>query len=294
MSWPALRWAWDQPARGVQQHVLLALANRHNKESGLCNPSMADLASMTGLSERTIRRAIGDLITDGLVEIGNPGVDGKAKGGRRIHTRYVLLMDPERRSQCPPLEPETRPERPAKASETRPNLHAKADTQSTPVLRTRTRTNEPGTTPAAAASADEQAELFGVDAPAPVKAGRSLVVAERKELAQANAGHAVAAWCDAYAETHDAKPTARLIGQVGRESRQLFEAGNPPERVVHAARLAGARGLATVEKEYNALAKRRDVAQPPAHATAPRPSTTDARVNAGLALAAKYAQQEAG
>lgn len=110
----------------------------------------------------------------------------------------------------------------------------------------------------------------------------------------ANAGDATAAWIDGYGETHDAKPTARQIGQAARESRQLLEAGNPPERVVHAARCAGGRGLATVEKEYNALAKRRDVAQPAAHAAPPRESTTDARVRAGLALAAKYADQEAG
>lgn len=136
--------------------------------------------------------------------------------------------------------------------------------------------------------------MFEVEPAPSVKAARSLAVVERKELAQANAGHAVAAWCEGYAETHDAKPTVRQIGQVGRESRQLFESGNAPERVIRAARLAGARGVAMVEREHNSMAKRRDVVQPSAPAAAPRQSTTDARVQQGLALAAKYADLEAG
>jgi hypothetical protein len=105
---------------------------------------------------------------------------------------------------------------------------------------------------------------------------------------------AVAAWCDGFAETHDANPTREQTGQVGRESASLIKAGNPPERVVHAARTAGARGFATIRREYDALAKRRDAVHPTAHATPPRESTTDARVRAGLALAAKYEAQEAG
>lgn len=156
VSFPALKWAWDQSARGVKQHVLLALANRVNPKTQLCCPSMADLSTLTGLSERTIRRAVSDLIADGLVEIGNAGPDGKARGGRRIHTRYALLMDSERRPQSPPFEheevPETRPNLPSGEPETRPNLHEKVATQSTPVLRTRTSKGQPGTDGAATAT----------------------------------------------------------------------------------------------------------------------------------------------
>lgn len=104
---------------------------------------------------------------------------------------------------------------------------------------------------------------------------------------------ATAAWCDAFAEHHDAKPTQQQRGQAARESRELIDAGNPPDRVVLAARSAGARGFSTIRREYGELSKRRDVAQPVAHGV-PREPTTDARVRAGLALAAKYEAQEAG
>lgn len=120
---------------------------------------------------------------------------------------------------------------------------------------------------------------------------RSLVVAERKELAELNAGDAVGAWVDGYVATHDAKPTSRQIGQVGRESRQLLEAGNPPARVVAAAKAAGERGFPMVERQYRDMSQRTGSAAPP---VAARPSTTDIRVGAALALAAKYAEQEAG
>jgi DNA-binding Lrp family transcriptional regulator len=301
MSWPALKWAWETPVRGVGQHVLLALANRAEKDSHECHPSLGDIADQTGLGVSTIRRTLRALEDDGLIKV------EVTNGGRRQHSTYRLMVgmtfpqaekparsgrvsDDETRSQRPGLSTETRSTRAGKTAETRPLRSENPPAAGDVVLRTKTEKREPGTTPAAAASADEQAELFEVDA-APVKAGRSLAVAERKELAQANAGTAVAAWCDAYGETHDAKPTSRQTGQVARESRQLLEAGNPPERVVFAARSAGRRGFATVGTEYNNLSKRRDVPQPDAP---PRPSTTDARVNAGLALAAKYAQQEAG
>lgn len=109
----------------------------------------------------------------------------------------------------------------------------------------------------------------------------------------ATAQDATAAWCDAFAAHHDAKPTKQQRGQASRESQALIEAGNSPARVVQAARSAGARGFATVQREYRELAQRADVTQPTAHASAPRPSTTDARVAAGIALAEKYARQEA-
>lgn len=333
LSFPALMWAWSTPARGVKQHVLLALADEHRRDSGDCHLSTADLVEKTGLSERTIRRAIGDLLADGLIEIGNPGKNGRAAGGRRVHPRYVFVVrletrperppfvgakiviagpedgsigsdkppvgDDETRPERPPFGSETRPQRPPSSAETRPNLHgnpaksAPLDPENpatvAPLSLRDTPGTKPGTTPSAAtAAAEDQPELFPVDKPAPVKAGRSLAVAKRKELAQANAGDATAAWCDAYSATHDAKPTVRQTGQVSRECRLLLEAGNPPDRVVRAAGSAGSRGLATVEREYNALAKRRDVPQPAAHAPAPRPSTTDQRTAAAQSLKARF------
>ncbi len=98
---------------------------------------------------------------------------------------------------------------------------------------------------------------------------------------------AVKVWHDAYTETHDGKPTERAIKQVGRESKALIDAGNAADTVLAAARSAGARGLATVEREHGHLGSR-----PTAKAAAPRQSTTQARVNAGLELVAKYERLE--
>jgi hypothetical protein len=99
---------------------------------------------------------------------------------------------------------------------------------------------------------------------------------------------ATAAWHDAFTQHHDANPTKRQVSQAARESKALLDAGNPPDRVVYAARTAGARGFATVEREYRDLASRHTHPAPP---TRNRPSTADDRVAAGLALAEKYAQE---
>ena len=96
---------------------------------------------------------------------------------------------------------------------------------------------------------------------------------------------AVAAWHDAYVATHDGKPTKRIYGQVGREAKALIEAGNPPHRVVLAARSAGSRGFPTLETEYRMLSAR--------HRAPIRESTTDQRVAAALALAERYEREEA-
>jgi len=286
-------------AKGVQQHVLVGLADFHNGKTGQCDPSIAEVAELIGLGATTIRRAIRQLEAGGLLTVSG------TLGGRQQHARYIF-PEPKVTADTRPERPsmhrakvgrsgaETRPERPTFDTETRPERSLNSAAAADVVLRTRTSTREPGSTTAAHASAEEQAELFEVDQPPPVKASRQLVAAERKAVAEVNAGTATAAWCDGYAETHDAKPTVRHTGQVSRESRLLLEAGNPPDRVLVAARSAGRRGMATVEREYSALAKRCDVQQPAAHAPAPRPSTTDARVAEGLALAAKYDRLETG
>lgn len=302
VSHKATDWAWTQPVRGTRQHVLLALAKRARPKSEVATPSMPELVEMTGLTENTIRAHIKALVDLGVIQA------ERSNGGRHKRSAYTLMvavpadsgsptpqeMRGSEVDETPQQVRSTTPQQVTCSEPETPHLLRRNPSADAPVvLRTKSGTRG-GSTSDAAASADDQAAMFDVEPTPPVKAGRSLAVVERKELAQANAGHAVAAWCEGYAETHDAKPTARQIGQVGRESRQLFESGNAPERVIRAARLAGARGVAMVEREHNAMAKRRDVAQPPAQASAPRESTTDARVRAGLALAAKYEAQEAG
>lgn len=275
-------WAWTRPVDGPRLLVLLALAKRVRPKTDKANPSMPELMHMTGLSETTIRGHLQGLATDRII------VMDVSNGGRHQRSTYTLtgVLTPR---ELWGSKPEKTPrEKTPKEPET-PRMPRRNPPADAPVVLRTKREQDGGSTSAADASADNnQPELFPVDKPAPVKAGRSLAVAKRKELAQANAGDATAAWCDAYAATHDAKPTARQIGQVSRECRLLLEAGNPPDRVVRAAGSAGSRGLATVEREYNALAKRRDVPQPAAHAPAPRPSTTDQRTAAAQSLKAQF------
>lgn len=68
MSAIATRWAWR--VRGIPptaRHVLLCLADRHNPKYDCAWPSYADIVERTGLSERTVRRAVDDLVAEGLV-----------------------------------------------------------------------------------------------------------------------------------------------------------------------------------------------------------------------------------
>lgn len=272
VSTKALIWVWSTGVRGTDQHVLLALADSHNRDSGLCNPSMSELAEKTGLSERTIRRSIGSLLAAGVVEIENAHEEtGRARGGRRVRARYrfvvrletwtdrppfanarVVIEAPETRSERPPKPTETRTqcppfkeENPATETpdkpETRPNLHANPDTV-TPLSLRDEPGYEPGTTAPAANASAEQTDggLFAVAAPP-------------KPI---NGGVVVTAWLDAWATARTGKPTINQRKQVGREARALIEAGNDPGTVIAAAQSCARKGFATLVREHAAITDR--------------------------------------
>jgi GntR family transcriptional regulator len=67
MSYRHYAWAWDQPARGSAQHVLLYLAKTANTK-GVCWPGIATIAEATGLSPATVKRRLADLETDDSIE----------------------------------------------------------------------------------------------------------------------------------------------------------------------------------------------------------------------------------
>lgn len=102
--------------------------------------------------------------------------------------------------------------------------------------------------------------------------------------AEINAGHVMAAWAEEFVAT-GRQPTKDQRGKASKDARQLLDAGNAPDLVLALARAAGAKCRSTIANETT-----------PGRANpAPaRESTTDARVRAGLELAAKYAAQEAG
>ena len=66
MSYRATGWAYDLPLAGAKKFVLVALADMAD-EAGSCFPGQERLVEMTGLSIRTVRRALESLERTGLL-----------------------------------------------------------------------------------------------------------------------------------------------------------------------------------------------------------------------------------
>ena len=70
MSVEAMTWAIEMKGlTPTENHVLLLLANRHNKDTGLCYPSVSRIAEESGMHRATVMRAINALEKKGLLEI---------------------------------------------------------------------------------------------------------------------------------------------------------------------------------------------------------------------------------
>lgn len=71
MSHTAIRFAFDHvrthKLKASSSLVLLCLANRHNQETGRCDPSLSRLVDDSGLSERAVRSALRDLEAQRLI-----------------------------------------------------------------------------------------------------------------------------------------------------------------------------------------------------------------------------------
>jgi hypothetical protein len=88
--------AWKQELPPAEKFVLLYLAKcRHEHKScphtckippGLCNPSIDDIAEKTGLSDKTVRRAIKTLAEFYTIQVWRVGLDG----GPRSKNYYTL------------------------------------------------------------------------------------------------------------------------------------------------------------------------------------------------------------
>lgn len=66
MSYRATSWAYEQSLTGSKKFVLIVLADLAD-EADTCRPSQQNLADTTGLSVKTIERAISSLERLGLV-----------------------------------------------------------------------------------------------------------------------------------------------------------------------------------------------------------------------------------
>jgi hypothetical protein len=80
----ALTWAFSLPITGARKAVLVALAD-HVDEKQECYPSMSRLQLFSGLKERAIQAAIGDLRRAGLISV-------EAGGGRSRTNLYRLAV----------------------------------------------------------------------------------------------------------------------------------------------------------------------------------------------------------
>ena len=87
MSFPALSWAVRQKLPSTQKLVLLMLAERHNKDSGQCNPSLELLADDCGLSRRSVIDQIAKLQDAGYLTVRH-----RAKDSVKLPSQYVLHL----------------------------------------------------------------------------------------------------------------------------------------------------------------------------------------------------------
>ena len=61
-----MNWAWQQALKPVPKLVLMALADAAD-DQGICWPSVATLAGKVGVSTRTVRRVMQELISGKLL-----------------------------------------------------------------------------------------------------------------------------------------------------------------------------------------------------------------------------------
>lgn len=88
MSYKATAWAYDLPLKGPAKIVLVALADFAD-EAGSCYPGQEKLCQMTGLSIRTLRRAL-ERLEDNELITRERRFD---RFGHRTSDRYYLQID---------------------------------------------------------------------------------------------------------------------------------------------------------------------------------------------------------
>lgn len=93
MSYAAIDWAMPKVIKDVNaKSCLVVLAYHHNKETGLCCPSISTIADEMGVrSLNTVRKAIGVLVEMNLLTMSREFGDR----GEILSTRYTLNLQPE-------------------------------------------------------------------------------------------------------------------------------------------------------------------------------------------------------
>lgn len=89
MSAQATAWAWSVTTGSpTRKAVLVALANRHNPDTGLCFPAIPRIAVELEMSERTVQRALRDLEDHGFITT----VERFRENGAQSSNAYALAF----------------------------------------------------------------------------------------------------------------------------------------------------------------------------------------------------------
>ena len=95
MSFEAMAWAVRQKVKPMQKLVLLMLANRHNDDSGQCNPSHAKLADDCDMSVSGVKKAIKELSDLGLLNIKKSSQDGVSLPNQYSLNTHLNISKPK-------------------------------------------------------------------------------------------------------------------------------------------------------------------------------------------------------
>lgn len=94
MSVQALTWAINvRTGNPTAKAVLILLANRHNHDTGQCNPRISRLAADLECSERTVRRALDELETKGIISRGRAKLEDGRYGVYHYRLHLVQWTD---------------------------------------------------------------------------------------------------------------------------------------------------------------------------------------------------------
>ena len=86
MSIEASKWVWQQDATPTEKLVLLVIADHANAEGANAYPSVERMAHMTGLSTRTVIRAVAALVRARLLIV------RKVRGRGNAYNTYLLAI----------------------------------------------------------------------------------------------------------------------------------------------------------------------------------------------------------
>lgn len=97
-------WERELPKSPVERFVLVTLADYANDEDNRCWPSVAAICRRTGLSDRTVQRAIRALEVGGFIDVSVGGRD--AKTGSKRASVYTFVEPPKGDTRSPSIRSE--------------------------------------------------------------------------------------------------------------------------------------------------------------------------------------------